>query len=821
MIHGAFRAYPFGMADYTRGSVPEILAPGGDILSVKAALEAGADAVYLGLPAFNARRKASNITAADLPHLVLLAHERGVKIFVTANILITQGEIGQYSEFISFCLASGVDGLIIADLGALSLLHSLFPGTELHASTQMTTHNTAQIDFLRSFGVKRVNLGRELPLQRVAEITRYAHGIGMETEVFVHGAYCISYSGQCYMSSFLGGESGNRGVCFQPCRRRYNLEGSGSADPVNFLSLKDNNALSLTEALVKAGVDAVKIEGRMKNFQYVHTVVTAWRRRLDTLARGEEDRENYGDLSRVFNRGFSAGYALDRVGPEMFAQSPFDQSFQVAGRVVSYRADTGTLTTDSPMPGTGTEISICTEDNLQICTAVVEQGDSGEPSARIRITNALKGKILPGQMVLSASVRLRSPGLAERLEALEPRKIPLRARLSGRAGEPLVLEMTARESLSPGTAAPPAVRVESSVPLAAAVKAPLTVDAAAAQLGRLGDTPFELISCDADGLEGSLFIPVKELNDLRRRAVARLGHDPGRFVVTAIPRTFPELPAEGLSARKVRSGLALLFSDPAEAEDFAGSGAEILLEVGDPAGFPAGAGFIPWFPGITRQEDLEGWKALLGRTSSLCVAGNTGIGFEAGKRGLPWLAGPPFNCTNSRTFKTVMDRGASGAFVSPELSREQIDDLSAPEDFSLWMKVAGPILLMTTRQCLFRNSCGKEYSGRACHTSCSRHRDFTGTGGGRFHIDKSPWQETRIFNDAILWIPEAVSRFRGQIDRFILDFRNLSFYSLSRETKGEIIDFFSALLKGSGEKNRRDYKPPFPITAGLYRRGLS
>ncbi len=743
--------------------LPEILAPGGDILSVRAAIDAGADAVYLGLSRFNARRKAANITERDLPELVLLAHERGARIYVTANIILTEEEIPAYVDFVSHCLETGVDGFIVADLGALPLIPLLFPGTELHASTQMTTHTSAQISFLRSFGISRVNLCRELSLEAIADLTAHAHAIGMETEVFVHGAYCVSFSGQCLMSSYLGGESGNRGICFQPCRRRYAV---GGGVPRNLLSLKDNNAICIAPELARTGVDSLKIEGRMKNFQYVHTVVSAWRGRLDRLGREEEDKETYDELSGVFNRGFSVGYAKDRVGREMFVDSPFDRSYREAGRVCAYRSDTGVLTALCRPIEPGTRLLICTEDNLIVCAALVEESLPPDPEAgadrsrmRIRIENELKGKILPGQVVLSGENRVETEGLEERLLSMKPRKIPLHAELSGSSGSPLVLTLRREPPLAPGhgierhgpgdgearkadaqgAPGPRLARVERVVPLAPALKAPHTPASVAAQIGRLGDTPFELVSCVFSDLEPGLFLPVKELNAMRRRAVELLGFGGERAARTTgaagggdaagpLPEAFPGAPpigkrrraaaetpgAAGAAGAERRTGtdgtadarrkscLALLFNDPAEAEEFRDSGAEILIEAGNPGDFLQGTGAIPWLPVVTREEDIGAWQRLLERSDGPCVAGNTGIGFLAGSAGIPWIVGPSQNCANSWALRAAAERGAVGAVLSPELSRDQIAVIRAPDRFGVWLTVMGPILLMTTRQCLFR-----------------------------------------------------------------------------------------------------------------------
>jgi len=201
-----------------------ILAPAGDENAALAAILAGADAIYLGLPKFNARLKAANITEESLPALVGLAHSHGVKIYITVNTLITTGEIDEFLALIRIALRAEVDALIIQDYGALYLLKKLYPQAPIHASTQMTTHNSKQVEFLKKFGVRQVNLCREMSLDEIRELTGAASRMGIKSEVFVHGAYCISFSGQCLMSSLIGGHSANRGLCAQPCRKAYGVQ---------------------------------------------------------------------------------------------------------------------------------------------------------------------------------------------------------------------------------------------------------------------------------------------------------------------------------------------------------------------------------------------------------------------------------------------------------------------------------------------------------------------------------------------------------------------------------------------------------------------
>ncbi|RLB87251.1 MAG: U32 family peptidase, partial [Deltaproteobacteria bacterium] len=217
----------------------ELLAPGGDIDSIKAAIAAGADAIYCGLNRFNARNRAANISFEDLNGVIHLAHGQGCKVFLTLNIIIVGSEIPALIKLLNQLVNTGIDGVIIQDFGLFYLVSKQFKSLEIHASTQLNTHNKGQIKFLSRLRAGRVNLSRELNIDEIKALTLAGHKKNMLTEVFVHGSYCLSFSGICYLSSVHGGNSGNRGRCSQPCRDRYLTTPEGKDFPLN---LKDNSA---------------------------------------------------------------------------------------------------------------------------------------------------------------------------------------------------------------------------------------------------------------------------------------------------------------------------------------------------------------------------------------------------------------------------------------------------------------------------------------------------------------------------------------------------------------------------------------------------
>ncbi|TKB54203.1 U32 family peptidase [Ferrimonas aestuarii] len=299
----------------------ELLAPGGDLESIKAAIAAGADAIYCGLGRFNARNRAQNLSLDDLNAILPLAHGRGVKVFVTLNIMVLETEIPAFVRTLSQLYQTAVDGVIVQDLGALLLIQRHFPEFELHASTQMNTHNVGQMALLKQFGVKRVNLSRELSLSEIAELGNYAKSQQMDTEVFVHGSYCVSVSGLCLMSSWQSGSSGNRGRCSQPCRDAYQQTKAGHRYPLN---MKDNCAFESVAQLADANAYSLKIEGRIKKPHYVYQVVKQWRQQIDRFDGGNTASKDKEALYQVFNRDFSADYLTGELGSQMFIDNPMD-----------------------------------------------------------------------------------------------------------------------------------------------------------------------------------------------------------------------------------------------------------------------------------------------------------------------------------------------------------------------------------------------------------------------------------------------------------------------------------------------------------------
>ena len=298
----------------------ELLAPAGSWEALEAAVNAGADAVYMGGKAFGARQYASNFDREEIQKAVYFAHMHRVRLYITVNTLVDDSELGELADYLLFLSNVGIDGIIVQDLGVIRLARQIVPDLPLHASTQMTVTNSEGVKLAAEAGMERVVLARELSLE---EINTICHGTDTEIEVFIHGALCVCYSGQCLMSSLIGGRSGNRGRCAQPCRLPYKLVNEAGEDLLSgkdagqyLLSPKDLNTLDILPQLIEAGVTSYKIEGRMKRPEYVAVVVDAYRRAIDSYLGGDYQvpEEDFANIEQIFNRDFTTAYLLERPG---------------------------------------------------------------------------------------------------------------------------------------------------------------------------------------------------------------------------------------------------------------------------------------------------------------------------------------------------------------------------------------------------------------------------------------------------------------------------------------------------------------------------
>ncbi len=525
-------------------TTPELLSPAGNWDCARAAVAAGADAIYFGLPKFNARLRADNFTDADLPGLMDYLHRHGVKGFVTMNTLVFTGELEAAETQLRKIAAAGVDAIIIQDLGLAGLARAVAPDVELHASTQMTITSPEGLAFVESlFPLERAVLARELS---VREIARFPAG-STPIEVFVHGALCVAYSGQCLTSESLGQRSANRGECAQACRMPYEIVVDGETRELGevryLLSPQDLAAADLIPDLVRAGVKSFKIEGRLKSPEYVTAVTRVYRKALDAAiahaASTVTDEDRYA-LEMTFSRGLSTGWLAGTNHPYL-THGRFGKK---RGPLLGEIAECGNGWIKL---GNTTGIPVAAGDGV-----VFDAGENRDLEQGARVWKIEGGRIVfhrtysginferikPGHTVYKTSDPKLESELRRFWQNARPaeKKTPLHLTILGKPGEPIEVRS--------GNHA-----VRSEIPLQAAAKRPLDTQTLIAQFGRLGDTPFELASLD-NRLAGDCHFPLSALNQLRRDLVAALdagaAASSGRAAVTA---TFHDLlPARPASA---------------------------------------------------------------------------------------------------------------------------------------------------------------------------------------------------------------------------------------------------------------------------------
>ncbi len=509
---------------------PELLAPAGDWECARAAVENGADAIYFGLERFNARMRAKNFTQADLPALMEFLHRRGVKGYVTFNTLVFTNELADAEDYARSIITSGADAAIVQDIGLCRMIRALSPDFPIHCSTQMTITSAAGVDFARELGAQLVVLARENSLKEIGAIqeAQRSAAVALPLEVFVHGALCVAYSGQCLTSESLGGRSANRGECAQACRLPYDLISDGVQVPLGdrryLLSPQDLSGLEVLPDLVRAGVVSLKIEGRLKSAEYVASITRVYRQALDKVMadltgvaapRFEAKSARY-ELEMSFSRGLYTGW-FRGINNQELAHGRFGTKRGVfLGEVARVQNESVSLHLAAPLkPGDGIVFDAGRPDEreeggrvYQVDTrgpeATLRFGDGDIDWRRVRVGQRLWKTNDPA---LDREVRTTFEGDQVRFQR------PISLEVHGRAGAPLTL--IANDGLGH------VVQLASTVTLAAAEKQPLTTARLREQLGRLGGTPFRLGELKSF-LEGEVILPVSELNRLRRDAAAEL-----------------------------------------------------------------------------------------------------------------------------------------------------------------------------------------------------------------------------------------------------------------------------------------------------------
>lgn len=500
---------------------PELLAPAGSFETLEAAVMCGADAVYLGGNKFGARAFATNFNNDEMIKAVNYAHLYGVKIYVTVNTLIYDEEVESFLEHITFLDSIGVDAFIIQDLGMMHLLSSIYPHLELHASTQMHIHNLESLLKLKELGIKRVVLPRELSILKIKELKRNSN---MEIEIFIHGALCVSYSGQCLMSYLIGGRSGNRGECAGSCRLPYQLiEKEGSKEKVietngdYLLSTKDLYTLENISDIIDAGVDSLKIEGRMKRPEYVAVVTSLYRKAIDSYCDGKEYRvteQDITDLKKMFNRGFTKGYLFGNKNRELMNSIRPNHMGVYIGKVINVDKKRVTIKlTDDIAIGDGIRI--------------VSKKDVGFTITKIYKNNEVVKEAFKGDTVSFDNDELVNTGdevlkttdikLIDKLQTLyknNNRKVDISVFVSAKINS--YFSITVKDGTNSVTAT-------SDVKLSEAKTAPVTKEVIEEKIKKIGDTPYIVKDIIFD-IDDNIFMPLTTINALKREALDELSH---------------------------------------------------------------------------------------------------------------------------------------------------------------------------------------------------------------------------------------------------------------------------------------------------------
>ncbi|HEY4305622.1 MAG TPA: DUF3656 domain-containing protein [Gemmatimonadaceae bacterium] len=685
--------------------IPELLAPAGSLDAVRAAVANGADAVYMGASRFNARDEGAQLTLEEVGEACRIAHERGRRIYLTLNILIKPAELADALLFLGDAIDVGIDAAIVQDIGLIRLIQRVYPQLEIHGSTQMTVHDESGAVVMEELGVERVVLARENTLDDIRAIRAAVPKLGLET--FVHGALCISYSGQCFMSGMISERSANRGSCAQSCRKDYvltDIESKEELDRGFLISAKDLGAYDHLAAIAEAGIGCLKVEGRKKKPEYVATVTKSYRDFLDRVEKGDTTPptvEEVQPLVQIFSRGFTGGMYGGRDGRDYVTRTQPDNKGVVLGEVVGY--ERGELIVDVSQPLlTGDGVGFEAPDSVGGPTTGFSITNVRTLSSRGTTRQALetRGRVATGWRV----VRTSEARLLEKARAtyaalpteIRARKSRVDVRVFGSAGTPLKAVFVADGET---------VTVRSEITLSPASKRALDVSSLREQLGRLGESPFVLGNLEVSALAPGLFLPVSEQNHVRQAAVEELmmRRDWARGAKLTDRRA------------KVDEALAHVRAEARpspSAQDDAGFALAVQVYTIDDADAAAEAGateivFDPFLrhpappvsrvraleerlrergitlrlrtPTIVRPEDRKAVQKWLDLGLPL-LSGHVGLVHEFGANGRDVTADYAVNAFNAHTAAEIFRLGARRIVASVELTTDELQQLVAPWD---------------------------------------------------------------------------------------------------------------------------------------------
>ena len=738
-------------------AAPELLAPAGDWDCVRAAIENGADAVYFGLDTgFNARARATNFTLDDLPRLMEMLHLRGLRGYATLNTLVFTEELEAFGRTVATVADAGVDAVLVQDVGAATLIRERRPDLPLHASTQMTLTSAETIDLAARLGMDRVVLARELSIDEILAIRRQT---AMPLEVFVHGALCVAYSGQCLTSESLGGRSANRGQCAQACRLPYDLVCDGKdvdlGDRTYLLSPQDLAAYALAPALVDAGVASFKIEGRLKTPEYVATITRHYRQAIDTAVAGRPvlfSAREVEEMELTFSRGFSPGW-LGGCDHKMLVPATSSAKRGVRlGTVAEIRRDRLAIDLAAAVKrGDGVAIACGPTSDDAVGGRVYEVFAAGRSltdpvsSGRVELAFARGAldlaRVRPGQEVWKTddpevTARLRRSFSGKELT----RRQPVDLHVTASVGEPV--RVTARTALGA------ACEARSTEPAREATKHPLSAAVLREQLGRLGGTPFELRDLRAD-IAGSPMLPFSLLGQLRHELVVALEQASRRSPTAALPEGQPAGVAvdpgrtAGERSRSPASALPTLHILVRSLDQL-----RRVLELGErriQAEFTdirhyrdavdrcrsVGATILIATPRIQKPDELGIFRAMAKHEADGVLVRNWAALRFFRDAGVPVVGDFSLNVTNERTAEFFVAAGCDRVTASYDCNREQLLALADAVP-SKWLEVVvhQHMPMFHMEHCVFcavlSPGTNKTNCGRPCDHHAVRLRDRVG-----------------------------------------------------------------------------------------------
>ncbi|MBU5444386.1 U32 family peptidase [Paenibacillus sp. MSJ-34] len=810
----------------------ELLAPAGDWDCMRAAVANGADAIFFGVEKFNARARANNFTMDELPEIMSFLHSYGVKGFLTFNILVFEEELPDAKVLIDACIDAGVDAVIVQDLGLVKMIREISPDFPIHGSTQMTITSPEAVEFTKAFDLERVVLGRENNLKQIKTIGEQAK---LPMEVFVHGALCVSYSGQCLTSEMWGGRSANRGECAQACRLPYDLMVDGQQKPMGdvayLLSPKDLAAVELVPELIEAGVTSFKIEGRLKSPEYVANVVSKYRKAIDKYFAGDlsaPSREEMRELEQSFSRGFTYGF-LKGTNNKQLVEGTFPKSRGVyLGRVEQVLRDGVVCRLEAPLKrGDGIVFDAGDPTKKEEGGRVYDvrrKGVKVEGEAQEGwIVDIVPGRndvklqrVHVGDRIWKTSDPALDKRLRQTYETEAPYRVfPVHVRVEGRAGEPLRTWWTdVRKGVT--------VQAESELPLEAALKRPMDAALLEEQFGRLGGTLFQLERLDVQ-LHGDVIVPMRELNALRRRAVELLGGEralPPVYVKRAVDVYADAKPAHGDAARPAAAAagqprLAALCRTLEQVR--AAAETEIGMIYADfefikqfPAALEtaraAGKAIALATPRIHMPNENGYHKNILRLQPDAVLVRNTGALYYYMRARAEWEAGgnaAPFpqligdfslNAANHKTVDLFLNTGLERVTPSYDLNIQQMIDLLRRSDTErLEIVIHQHLPMFHTEHCVYCTflSEGTDYTN--CGRPCEEHRVSLQDRIGMSH-------PVRVDEGCRNTVYNAIEQSGAEYLRHFLDLGvssyRVEFLEETPDKVHEVIDLYTRALRG-------------------------